>query len=83
MHKLSHLGLAYIYEFHCLVCVLFGRFNRERKYDGIYGYELVNRTNTKGGDSTQAFDKDLRDYGIIPKISCGAYATYSAAIRMD
>jgi len=35
MHKLSHLGLAYIYEFHSLVRVLFGRFDGEWKYDGI------------------------------------------------
>jgi len=27
------------------------------------GYELVNRTNTQGGDSMQTFDKDLREYG--------------------
>ena len=72
MHKLPHLGLASFHEFHCLVRVLFGKFDGEWEYDGIRLWT-----------SEQDKYTGRRFYASIPKISCEAYATYSAAIRRD
>jgi len=41
-----------------------------------YRYELVNRTNTCGWQSMEAFDRDMREYGTMaspPQTSYGAY----------